>query len=139
MREPKPAHLALARRLLDLEANGADDDEAVAGRVFEKTFTRLSPILGPEGTSALFARSAQLAAVSFPALGESNPAADRSVSPAQAMVARLRGAPASSREGATAVCGTLLSLLETLIGERLTSQLVRGVWPAYEGAEQETK
>jgi hypothetical protein len=139
MRQPKPAHLAMARRLLELEAKGSDDDEAVAGRVFEKTFALLSPVLGPEGTSALFARSAQLAAIGFPALRDADLRADRSISPAQAMMARLRRDPASSRETAIAVCATLLSLLETLIGDRLTSQLLRGTWPTYDVAEQETK
>jgi hypothetical protein len=139
MREPKPAHLAMARRLLELEAQGADDDEAAAGRVFERTFALLSPILGTEGTSALFARAAQLAAARFPTLGDTDLDADRSVAPVQAMVARLRRAPATSRETAVAVYATLSSLLETLIGERLTSQLLRGAWPTDDAVEQETK
>jgi hypothetical protein len=139
MREPKPAYMATASRLLDLEAKASSDDEGAAVRVFERTFAVLSPILGPSGTSALFARSAQLAAVRFPTLGDTEIEADPSMAPLQAMVARLRRAPATSRETAIAVYATLLSLLETLIGERLTSQLLRGAWPTDDAAEQETK
>ncbi len=135
MREPKPAHWATARRLFDLEAEG-DDDVAAAGRVFQKTFALLSPILGPEGTGALFARSAQLASRSFPSLGDADPGDG---SPVEALVARLRPSPGTSSEAAIAVCAHLLSLLETLIGERLTSQLLRGAWPTDDAVEQETK
>jgi hypothetical protein len=128
----------MAARLLDFETQGTDDDEAAAGRVFERAFALLSPVLGAEGTRSLLARSAQLAAARFPALDDLDLATDGSISPAQALVARLRHAPETSRETAIAVCATLLSLLETLIGERLTSQLLKAAWPAFEAPDQET-
>jgi hypothetical protein len=139
MREPKQAHRAEASRLVELEGKSTNDVALAAERVFEKTFGLLSPILGQDGTSALFARSTQLAAARFPSLGDPDLDAGRATSPAQAVAARLRRSPATSREAAVAVYATLLSLLETLIGERLTSQLLRGAWPTDDVMEQETK
>jgi hypothetical protein len=144
MRKPTAAYLNAARRLHAHEARGAESAEeraAAAGRVCEKVYARLTPLVGTAAASALFSRCMTLTAPDFPCLGKIN-LAERAESPAQLLVLCLREEPAATIDAASvALWATLLALLSTLIGARLTLQVMRKAWPDLDvGAfEEETK
>ena len=98
---------------------------------------QLVPLLGAAGVEALFARSAKLAGAGRPCIAELADGIDAS--------SRLRAclqalAPAAASETAAVLFGTLLELIVTFIGDRLTVQALRGAWPALgETAPRETK
>ena len=59
MKQPSPAQVEKARRLLAHEgaASGADDGAAAAaGRVYDKLHAHLAPLLGVIGVQSLFVR-----------------------------------------------------------------------------------
>ena len=140
MNRPSAAELTLAKRLLAYETAAGRDDEGAttaAGRVHDKVITHWAPLVGAAGVHALLARSVKLTARL-----ELAPFAEVSV---------LEGAtkfrewletqePEVVAESAAVVFGTFFALLTTLIGERLTTQVLRKAWPTLEAAEpNETK
>jgi hypothetical protein len=124
--------LNAARQLLAREAQGAasaEDRAAAAGRVCEKVFASLTPLVGKAAASALFARCLTLTAPDFPCLGKIN-LAERDESPAALLVLCLREeTPVTLDEAWVALWATLLTLLSALIGARLTMQVLRMAWP----------
>jgi hypothetical protein len=128
MRRPSPERLESARRLLALET--LPDDGAAAARVFDKVRLQVTPLIGAAGFQALFARSARLAqadVAGLAGLAGTGPALDQ----AAALRDCLRGqSPEVAGESAAFLFATLLELLATFIGDRLTDQVLRGGWPA---------
>jgi hypothetical protein len=129
-----------ARRLLSIEGDSGTSSDAcaiAAGRVYDKLAAQLVPLLGAAGVEALFARSAKLAGAERPCIAALADGVDAST--------RLRAclqalAPAAASEVAALLFGTLLELIVTFIGDRLTVQALRGAWPAIdETAPRETK
>lgn len=141
MRRPTAAQMEGARQLFALEAHKAatsEDYAAAAGRVHDKLFARLASLVSVEGARAIFTRSLKLAAIDFPCLGTVD--RDARSTESKALVDCLRGqAPAAVIETAVALYATLLSLLETLIGARLTVSVLRTAWPAFGATKEETR
>ena len=126
-----------------LEAQGAEsiDRAAAAGRVCEKIFGRLTPLVGKAASSALFARCMTLTAPAFPCLGKVH-LSERAEDPGALLVLCLREEnPATIDEASVALCACLLALLSTLIGPRLTLQVLRKAWPELDenAFEEETE
>ena len=129
-----------ARRLLSAEGDSGASSQACAeasARVYDKLSAQLIPLLGVAGVQALFARSAKLAAAHHACLAELADGIDAST--------RLRAslqalAPEAASETAALLFGTLLELIVTFIGDRLTVQALRSAWPAIdETVPRETK
>ena len=140
MRRPTGAQIEAARRVFALEAHEAarpDDAALAAGRIYEKLFAALAPLVGAAGARALLARGVKLAAVDFLALTRF--ATDPKSGDSERLVGCLRAErPAAIEQATVALCAATLSLLETLIGERLTANVVRSAWPAFDATHQET-
>ena len=135
MRRPTGAQVGVARRLFALEAREggatAEDYAAAAGRIHEKLFARLTALVGAAAARALFLRSLRLTAVEFPYLGKV--VLDPNSAESEPLVQCLRAQePEAVEEATVALCAALLSLLETLIGERLTANVLRSAWPAFD-------
>jgi hypothetical protein len=136
---PTAAETARARRLLELErATDVDvevdrDDVArtAAARVHDKLQLHLAALVGPAGVQMLFARSARLVQdehagfAGIPMLGGSTSLRE----------CLQADDPPVTEQAATAFFGTFFALMTTLIGERLTTQVLRRAWPAIEEAE----
>jgi hypothetical protein len=140
MTGPSTAQVDRARRLLSVEGDlGASSDAcaSAAGRVYDKLSGQLVPLLSQAGVEALFARSAKLAGAGFPCIADLADGTDASTR----LHACLRGLdPAAARQAAALLFGTLLELIVTFIGDRLTVQALRGAWPAIdETVPRETK
>jgi hypothetical protein len=129
MIRPSAGQLDRARRLLASEAgsSGSSDGTAsAAGRVYEKVDAQLAQLLGRAGVRALFARSAKAAQTELASLADA-------VGDSATLSARLQSfEPSVASESAVALFGTLLELITTFIGERLTVQVLRRAWPAIE-------
>ena len=131
MNRPGPKQMETALRLLALEgaASRADDRAATAaGRVYDKLHAHIAPLVGDAGVELLFVRSAKLAQGEFAFLAE--------VSILEGST-KLRGClqaqePAVATESAAALFGTFFALITDFIGERLTTQVLRGAWPTIE-------
>jgi hypothetical protein len=135
VKRPSAEQLEIARRLLAHEAHGEQGVEEIAeaaGRVHQKLFARLASLLGVGGARALLARSVKSTAVDFPTLHGLN--LDKlGEGPAELLAAFLRAeSPATATAIAVMLCARLLALLATLIGERLTLQLLQSAWPTFD-------
>jgi hypothetical protein len=146
MKKPSAAHTDAARRLVAQEANGAQSIEehaAAAERVHARIFARLASLLGATGTRALFTRSVRLTLSNYPRLRNVSFDAKPNEGPMEPLAAYLREEdPAIAVETAVALCAALLTLLSTLIGERLTFQVLRSAWPDFDASappKEETK
>jgi hypothetical protein len=117
--------------LLALEGTSGDSAEAcakAAGRVYDKLNSQLAPLLGFPGVQALFIRSAKLVRDEFTALSEIT-ALESSAKLRERLQALESGVAAQTAE---ALFGTFFGLITTFIGERLTTQALRGAWPTIE-------
>jgi hypothetical protein len=130
MRGPSPAQLERARRLLALEgaAGRAGECPTAACRVYDKLHAHMAPLLGSAGVHLLFARSAKLAQGEFASLAEAT-MLNGSTKLRECLQAQD---PAVAMESATVLFGTFFTLSTTFIGERLTTQVLRSAWPAFE-------
>jgi hypothetical protein len=129
------ADLALARNLLAHEASvGGRDASTAAGRVYDKLFAQLAPLVGASGTELLFMRSAKLLVHEFPSLA--NVSMLQGSAPLRDA---LRAPDPVAAESAAALFGTMLTLVKGFIGERLTAQALRRAWPTLEDIVTETK
>jgi len=138
LKQPSPAQLEKARRLLAHEsaAGGADSAGTAAGRVYDKLHAHLAPLLGGIGVQSLFVRSAKLTPGEFSGVAEVS-ILDGSEKLREHLQAR---GSAVDAESAAALFGTFLELLTTFVGERLVTQVLRSAWPAIEEkAPRETK
>lgn len=148
MNKPSSLPSSVARWLLANETNAdadADAGVAAAGRVLHKIFDHLASLVGTEGARALFARSVRLTASDFPPLGRINRGPGRIESSVEQIVSCLRGeSPDVVAASTVALCTTLLALLDTLIGEKLTMVVLKKAWPeidvvAAKASKEETK
>jgi hypothetical protein len=142
MNGPTAAQTTVSRRLFAHES-GADpqgDVHAAATRILSKLFTRLASLVGAGGARALYERSVKVTARDFASYARATPIAPDE-RPGDRIVAALRDAGEPRVEEATvALVSTLLTLLATLIGERLTAQVLRTAWPDFDvtAAKEET-
>jgi hypothetical protein len=129
MDRPTPAQMEKARLLLAHEGASASahDYATAAGQVYDKLYAHLAPLIGSAGIEALLVRSARIALRGFSL---------EDVAPLEASTKLrewLRGQePAVAAESAAALFGTFVALITTFIGARLTTQVLRGAWPAIE-------
>ena len=121
-----PATRELARWLLAREAAtdkpGATVQVAVCVRVCEKLRVPLSTLAGVAGYRALISRALALAKAEVPSLAAVHVRMD-------GYLEVPRGDMDKTQYGDVALVAKLLGLLGTFIGEALTMQLVRDVWP----------
>jgi hypothetical protein len=125
------AYSRRANQLLVLEGASLGTREAcatAAGRVYDKLDGEFSRLLGRLGVRALFLRSGKLAAAEFAVLGEV--ATLESSATLHARITALD--PAIGLATAGALFGTFFRLISSLIGDRLTTQVLRARWPTIE-------
>lgn len=141
MATPTDGHCEAAQRLLAQECAvgaGGDDVAAAAGRLYERLFRALAPVLGAAGFRALFARSVKLSRARFPALRElAMPGDIRSEDArvAPALVTFLRTlAPEAVLPVVQALYSTLFAVLATFIGEPLMWRLVQRACASNDGS-----
>jgi hypothetical protein len=137
--KPSPAQVDAAKRLLAYEGGiggGAEECAAAAGRVYEKLHLQLVPLVGSAGVRVLLARSAKLTQGEFPCLRDR-----AAVESSTKLRACLQGQdPVAIAATAAALFGAFLTLITTLIGERLTMEVLRRTWPAVDpSTPKETK
>jgi hypothetical protein len=121
----------LARRIMTEEhppGHTSQDVAASAVRIYATWLTSLSAILGETGSSALFRRSLRLTEVTFPLFSAVRDAHMNSVLSAVNTCLQAQDANVA-HEAAMELLAIHLELLTTLIGQRLTEQLVRDTWP----------
>lgn len=129
----------LARWLIAHERCGVNPSEATAKAtvcvcVCEKLRKPLSTLAGAAGYKAIISRALALAKAEVPSLDSLRVGEDGTLEvPGHAEPERDMDKAA---EGDAALVAQLLGLLATFIGEALTMQLVRDVWPdaPFEGA-----
>ena len=105
----------------------ADECATAAGRVYDKLHAQLAPLVGPAGVRALFVRSAKLTKSEFPFLEVA--ALESSTTLRECLRAQE---PAVAVRAAAVLFGTFFALITTFVGERLTTQVLRGAWPMIE-------
>jgi hypothetical protein len=133
MTTPDSAQIARARRLLAYEGAADASLDACAnavGRIYDKITERLIPLLGSAGVQALFLRSATLVRSEFTALVDLS--AVESSSMLRERFQTLEQSVAA--RAAETLFGSFFALVTTFIGERLTTQALRGAWPTIEAA-----
>ncbi len=134
---PTSAHLEWARRVLAQEgASGEPSDRvgAAAESVYQKLDAALTPILGAISMRLLLQRSAKLS------LGEFEGFAESAVVGSKQLRDHLQALPDSAAaQVAEALFAGMLTLLARLIGERLTLQILRSVWPSLHERTETTK
>jgi hypothetical protein len=135
LNKPSAEQFEIAGRLLSHESSGELGVEAIAeaaGRLHQKLFARLASLLGVGGARALLARSVKSASIDYVTLRGID-LDDEREAPAELLAARLRAEePTTAAAAATHVCAQMLALLTTLIGERLTRQLLLTAWPTFD-------
>ncbi len=128
MNASSAAHQERARLLLEHEGgHSAAARASAADRVYQKMHDHLAPLIGTAGIQALLVRSAKLTQAQFPfvdaAAGLSATALRECLQPQP---------PAVAADAAAALFGTFFMLINTFIGERLTTQALRTAWPTLE-------
>jgi hypothetical protein len=118
----------VARRILDCEADIDDCGRADAGRsAIEKLRLYLTKFVGAAGFHALLSRALALARRQAPSLESVQ------VTPDGTLAGFDEAVPPGDREAgaaaALALLEQLIGLLVTFIGEPVTVQMVRDVWP----------
>jgi len=128
-------HLALVTRLVGQHPESIDE---VAVDLWARLCTCLVMIIGDEGFDALFDRSVHLTAPQFPWL---SPVPRPSATPSrfEGLRLRLQGQePAQALQATVALLATFTAVLVTLIGQPLTTNLLRAAWgDAFDAAAPE--
>jgi hypothetical protein len=128
------------RRLLAQEVGSSKDAPAIAlaaRRLCERFAQRLTPIIGDAGVSAICSRSLHLVQRQFPSLALVPSPGDGPFARVQESLQGLE--PGVAWDAAIAVLTTASTLLDSFIGEGLTTRLLRGAWPhGFDGDSQET-
>jgi hypothetical protein len=120
------------QRELTREAGPDADAKGLAAavlRVYGALASHLAVLIGDGGVRALTARSLHLVQRDFPWLAEAQEPETSDGPFALLGLSLARQEPAVATEAATAALATLGGLLETLIGETLTSRVLRAAWP----------
>ena len=116
----------LAGRVTD----GADAEEvadAIAA-VWQEIDQALHPIIGHRGVAALYSRSLNLTAVTYPWLAIDQPAVPAAIDPSGLRSALVQQTAAGAAAGGNALFHTFHDLLASLVGTSLTDRLLRSVW-----------
>ena len=119
-----------AERLIAHETKGNKSSEVklpAAFLVFEKLRPQLANLMGSTGFRALLSRSLALASAEVPWLRAVHVKSDGSLEGLEKFEAQID--LDYFLEGRVVLLAALLGLLVAFIGEKLTVQLVRGVWP----------
>jgi hypothetical protein len=120
------------RRMLAREAGTGADAPAVAAaarRLGERFAQQLNPLIGDAGVAAILARSLHLTQRNVPGLATVR-AADQNEGPFPLLQRSLEQLePAAATEAAVALLDGVSELLESFIGEGLTTRLLREAWP----------
>jgi hypothetical protein len=129
------------RGLLAREAGSDADAAAIASaarRLCERFAQQLTPIIGDAGVSAICSRSLHLALRQLP---PPMPIPAQNGGPFARLQVALQGLePRDATEAAVGVLTTASTLLDSFIGEGLTTRLLRGAWPDnFDGDSQETQ
>jgi hypothetical protein len=118
------------RRLVAREAGRCVDAPGIAiaaRRLCEHFAQQLTPIIGDAGVSAICLRSLHLAQRQLPSLTLVAARGDGPFVRVQESLQRLE--PDVALDAAIAVLTAASSLLDSFIGEGLTTRLLRGAWP----------
>jgi hypothetical protein len=118
-----------AARLINHEAGlrSSAQGTTVAFTVPDRMRTHLTMLMGNEGHRALLMRALALAASEVRWLREIGVGIDGSLEGLDTILAPVT--PDEALNGGTALVAHLIGLLVAFIGERLTLQIVREVWP----------
>ena len=130
MNRATPQMRYFAQRLIAHETKGNKSFEVklpAAFLVFEKLRPHLANLMGSTGFRALLSRSLALASAEVPWLRAVHVKSDGSLEGLEKFEAQID--PDKFFEGRVVLLAALLGLLVSFIGEKLTLQLVRGVWP----------
>jgi len=109
------------------ESRSADTGVSAAFAVPDKMRGPLATLMGGGGHRALLMRTLALAGVEVPWLKRSRVGADGSLEESSPSDVPVH--PEEVLEGGKVLVAQLIGLLVAFIGERLTLQLVREVWP----------
>jgi hypothetical protein len=118
------------RRLLAQEAgNGADAPAmaVAARRLCERFAQQLIPVIGPAGVAAICSRSLRLVQRQFPSIGSIPTPDEGPFAGVQTSLQKLD--PSMAADAAVALLTTASQLLDSFIGEGLTTRLLHGAWP----------
>jgi hypothetical protein len=129
MNDATPEIHRLARRLIELKAQGEQGDEAGIGiplRAVEALRLPLTTLSGAEGFRSLLSRALALARPGAPALAFLRVHADGSLDGAHTIPPEMADDAAAA---GAALMAELIALLISFIGEPLTFQVLRLEWP----------
>jgi hypothetical protein len=118
------------RRLLAREAGSGADAPCIAmaaRRLCERFAKQLTPIIGDAGVSAICLRTLHLVQRQFPSLALIPAKNDGPFARVQESLQALE--PGVAADAAIEVLTTASNLLDSFIGEGLTTRLLRGAWP----------
>jgi hypothetical protein len=127
-----PTTRDLARRLLVCEANAGKNSERTGSatmRVYEKLRGNLSLLVGVAGFQALASRALTLASSQVPGLTAVQVAADGKLQGMSEQVPPMKADEDRIDEEGVILISSLLGLLLMFLGEALTMNLARNVWP----------
>jgi len=122
----------LAQRLLTYEADGGDTSEPAGSAtlsVYGKLRQRLVELAGTAGFQALASRALALAKSEDPSLGSVRVTADGNLEGMSATEPPTDVEKDQVHEGGIVLISRLLGLLLISLGEALTMNLIRDVWP----------
>jgi hypothetical protein len=122
----------LAQRLLIYEADGCNTPEpgqSATLRVYEKLRRRLSELAGTAGFQSLASRALTLARSEYPSLGAVRVAANGNLEGMSTIEPPINMEKDRVHEVGVILISRLLGLLLIFLGESLTMNLVRDVWP----------
>ena len=122
----------LARRLLVYEENVGKNSERTGSatmRVYEKLRGNLCVLAGVAGFQALASRALTLASSQVPGLSAVQVAADGKLQGMSELEPPMKTDEDRIDEGGVILISSLLGLLLMFLGEALTMNLVRNVWP----------
>ena len=127
-----PENRDLARRLLACEADAGETSEqmeSVALRVYEKLRQRLCALTGVAGFHSLASRALKLARPEAPDLITVQIAADGSLQDLSELDTQIGIGRKQPGKGEVILIARLLGLLLIFLGEALTLNLMRDLWP----------
>jgi hypothetical protein len=131
MRRATPQMRKLAKRLITQEARENESSGTISPAtcpVPEKLRPLVAALVGNHGFRVLLSRALVLARPEVPWLRAAHVKADGSLAGPAEFEAQVD--PETIVAGRIAVLAQLLELLRDFIGENLTTQLIREVWPA---------
>lgn len=127
-----PGFGPLAARLLEHEAGGQEEAPQLADaaeRICEKLYGELTPLIGIDGLTAIFARALHLVQAEFPFL-QGGKVELQSAACLKGLHQSSQGLePAEVRRGIVTFLASLVWLLGTFIGEAMVLRLIARAWP----------